>query len=173
MKNKYIPQLKAISFLCLLSLFSFNAFAQVGIGTTSPTETLDVVGNVKFSGALMPNNQSGGTDKILLSQGAGTAPVWGPGFLNTTQITNIGKFYTGAFSVLSGTILTLTITDPNMTVDTALAYNFVGPLPVGPQYGNNVRLIGESRNGSVVFYITNLSFFDLNNYEIVYTAFYN
>jgi hypothetical protein len=146
----------------------------VGIATgANATERLEVTGNLRLNGAFMPNNQSGGTDKILLSQGAGTAPVWGPGFLNTTQITNIGKFYTGAFSVLSGTILTLTITDPNMTVDTALAYNFVGPLPVGPQYGNNVRLIGESRNGSVVFYITNVSLFDLNNYEIVYTAFYN
>jgi hypothetical protein len=48
----------------------------VGIGTTTPTQPLDVVGNVKFSGALMPNNTAGTTGQILTSAGAGVAPTW-------------------------------------------------------------------------------------------------
>jgi trimeric autotransporter adhesin len=48
----------------------------VGIGTFIPSEKLDVVGNVKFSGALMPNNIAGTTGQVLVSSGAGVAPTW-------------------------------------------------------------------------------------------------
>lgn len=48
----------------------------VGINTESPTERLDVVGNVKFSGALMPNNSAGTSGQVLTSAGAGTVPTW-------------------------------------------------------------------------------------------------
>ncbi|MFN6074439.1 MAG: hypothetical protein ACK476_12325, partial [Fluviicola sp.] len=48
----------------------------VGIGTTTPTQPLDVVGNVRFSGALMPNNTAGTTGQVLTSAGAGVAPTW-------------------------------------------------------------------------------------------------
>ena len=48
----------------------------VGIGTTVPTQKLDVSGNVKFSGALMPNNNAGTAGYLLKSQGAGLPPVW-------------------------------------------------------------------------------------------------
>ncbi|GBD07662.1 hypothetical protein HRbin21_01493 [bacterium HR21] len=48
----------------------------VGIGTASPGERLDVAGNVRFSGALMPAGMPGAGGQVLVSQGAGTAPVW-------------------------------------------------------------------------------------------------
>ncbi len=48
----------------------------VGIGKTNPSEKLDVAGNVRFSGALMPNNLPGTSGQILISQGAGVAPIW-------------------------------------------------------------------------------------------------
>jgi hypothetical protein len=48
----------------------------VGIGAIIPTEVLDVVGNVKFSGALMPNNLPGTFGQVLTSAGAGSAPTW-------------------------------------------------------------------------------------------------
>ncbi len=48
----------------------------VGIGTTSPTERLDVSGNVQFSGALMPGGSAGSAGQVLVSQGPGSAPVW-------------------------------------------------------------------------------------------------
>lgn len=52
------------------------ANSNIGINTLNPTEKLDVDGNVRFSGALMPNNQPGTTGYVLVSQGANTAPIW-------------------------------------------------------------------------------------------------
>ena len=48
----------------------------VGIANTAPTEKLDVTGNVRFSNALMPNNLPGASGQVLVSQGAGVAPIW-------------------------------------------------------------------------------------------------
>ncbi len=48
----------------------------IGIGTTSPSEKLDVAGAVKFSGALMPNNTAGTSGQVLTSAGSGNAPTW-------------------------------------------------------------------------------------------------
>jgi hypothetical protein len=42
----------------------------------NPTEVLDVAGNVKFSGALMPNGNAGTNGQVLASTGPGTSPVW-------------------------------------------------------------------------------------------------
>ncbi len=47
-----------------------------GIGTISPTEKLDINGNLKFSGALMPGNTAGTSGFLLTSGGAGVAPTW-------------------------------------------------------------------------------------------------
>ena len=41
------------------ALFVEGSNSNVGINTTTPTEKLDVTGNIKFSGALMPNNLPG------------------------------------------------------------------------------------------------------------------
>ncbi len=48
----------------------------VGIGTFSPAQRLDVSGNLQFSGALMPGGAAGGSGQFLVSQGAGVAPAW-------------------------------------------------------------------------------------------------
>ena len=48
----------------------------VGIGIATPTQRLDVNGNVRFSGALMPNGNPGTAGQVLVSQGPGNAPVW-------------------------------------------------------------------------------------------------
>jgi hypothetical protein len=53
-----------------------NPSGNVGIGTTTPTERLDVTGNVRFSGALMPNNLAGTAGQVLTSAGPGVAPTW-------------------------------------------------------------------------------------------------
>jgi hypothetical protein len=52
------------------------ATVKMGVGTVTPTEVLDIVGNVKFSGALMPNNNAGTSGYVLQSTGAGIAPIW-------------------------------------------------------------------------------------------------
>jgi len=47
----------------------------VGIGSTSPAQKLDVTGNIAFSGVLLPNGVSGTFGQVLTSQGAST-PIW-------------------------------------------------------------------------------------------------
>ncbi|NPA33507.1 MAG: hypothetical protein GXO48_01055 [Chlorobi bacterium] len=49
---------------------------KIGIGRINPSEALDVSGNIKFSGALMPGGVAGTAGKVLMSQGTGTSPVW-------------------------------------------------------------------------------------------------
>jgi hypothetical protein len=53
----------------------FSTTGNFGLGN-DPTEKLDVTGNVKFSGALMPNNIAGTAGQVLTSAGPGLAPTW-------------------------------------------------------------------------------------------------
>ncbi|MEQ1733689.1 MAG: hypothetical protein ABL940_08450, partial [Bacteroidia bacterium] len=48
----------------------------VGIGTFIPAQKLDVVGNLQFTQALMPNASAGTAGQLLASAGAGVAPTW-------------------------------------------------------------------------------------------------
>lgn len=48
----------------------------LGLGQSKPSERLHVAGNVRFSGALMPNNSAGTANQVLTSQGPGAAPTW-------------------------------------------------------------------------------------------------
>jgi hypothetical protein len=52
------------------------AAQNVGIGTSTPTERLHVAGNLRLDNAFMPGNQPGAVGNILISRGAGVAPVW-------------------------------------------------------------------------------------------------
>jgi len=45
----------------------------------NPSQALDVAGNVKFSGALMPNNNAGTSGQVLTSAGPGLPPTWAAG----------------------------------------------------------------------------------------------
>ncbi len=63
-----------VCLLCFGSLFAQN----VGIGINVPAEKLHVNGNLRFDGALMPNGNAGATGQVLISQGPGVAPIWGP-----------------------------------------------------------------------------------------------
>lgn len=51
---------------------------KVGIGTGSPDEKLDVVGNIELSGEIKPNGTSGSSGEVLTSNGNGTMN-WLPG----------------------------------------------------------------------------------------------
>lgn len=54
---------------------AFNTNLKIGDYNT-PAEALDVTGNVRFSGALMPDNDPGTSGYLLKSNGSGTAPTW-------------------------------------------------------------------------------------------------
>jgi hypothetical protein len=90
----------------------------VGIGTTSPTEKLDVIGNIKFTGALMPNNTAGTTGQILTSAGAGVAPTWttlsdksqaNNGLSKSGDTIQLGGALTGATTVTTSATNTLAL----------------------------------------------------------------
>jgi hypothetical protein len=67
-----------------------NPGKRVGINNASPTEALDVTGNFRFSGALMPNNAAGTSGQILQSAGAGSPPTW----VNQSSITGVNIYNT-------------------------------------------------------------------------------
>ncbi len=70
----------------LVVMVAFNAQSQdvfksanVGIGTITPQQKLDVAGSIRFTWALMPNGAAGTAGNILLSGGASpNPPTWLP-----------------------------------------------------------------------------------------------
>jgi hypothetical protein len=79
----------------------------IGIGLSSPSEKLDVSGNIKFSGALMPNNNAGTSGQILQSNGSGSPPTWsnyGQAItkVNSSSLTQLLSNNTGTYSNTSG-----------------------------------------------------------------------
>ena len=56
--------------------FVISNDGKVGINIGAPSEILDVAGNIKFSGALMPNGNAGTVGQVLVSQGPGNPPQW-------------------------------------------------------------------------------------------------
>jgi len=68
--------MKTRQYFLVALLLTFGLGQNVGIGTSAPTERLHVAGNLRLDGAFMPGNQPGAIGNILLSQGAGTPPVW-------------------------------------------------------------------------------------------------
>jgi len=63
-----------VSFNTRSLLYNFDPISvgNVGIGTITPTEKLDVDGNIKFSGELKPNGVEGSDGQLLQSRGDGT-----------------------------------------------------------------------------------------------------
>jgi hypothetical protein len=55
---------------------TFLSNGNVGINNMNPQQKLDIVGNIRFSGAVMPANDAGLIGQVLTSQGSGAAPVW-------------------------------------------------------------------------------------------------
>jgi hypothetical protein len=90
---------------------------QVGINTIAPTDMLHVVGNMHLTGSFEPANLPGSTGQMLISQGAGVAPVWTSvsGYVQTFQYTstaNIQQVAAGVFSPLILTGLSHTVVVP-------------------------------------------------------------
>ncbi|OYU84831.1 MAG: hypothetical protein CFE24_05060 [Flavobacterium sp. BFFFF2] len=59
------------------SYYSFLRGKMAIGGTVAPTQQLDVTGNVKFSGTLLPNSTAGTSGQVLTTSGANLAPTWG------------------------------------------------------------------------------------------------
>lgn len=99
----------------------------VGIDRPIPTEKLDVAGNVRFSGALMPNNLPGAAGQVLTSAGAGAAPTWGTGPIvrtsadftgrttNTTVVTYTNGAADASYSVTAALLVTASLGNVTVT----------------------------------------------------------
>lgn len=100
---------------CLLALLAFSSLhaQNVGIGIAAPAQKLHVNGNLRFDGALMPNGNPGTTGQVLISQGAGVAPIWGPvgGLIATYKASATRTLITStAFQQITGLTQTITLT---------------------------------------------------------------
>ncbi len=102
----------------------------VGIGTATPTQALQVVGNVQFSQALMPGGAAGSAGNVLLSAGAGVAPTWLANGANGQVLTTAGGVPTWAAPVTSATAWQITgnsnTTPSTSAIGSAANNNFVG-----------------------------------------------
>jgi hypothetical protein len=65
------------------NILTVKGNGNVGLRNPNPTERLDVDGNLKFSGSLMPNGQNGLAGQVLQSNGAGATPTWVNGSIKT------------------------------------------------------------------------------------------
>ncbi|MEO5647456.1 MAG: hypothetical protein ABIQ56_03780 [Chitinophagaceae bacterium] len=93
----------AFLFMALVVCDNLRAQNNVGIGTNSPTQKLDVLGNLKVSGAMMPGDNAGLAGQVLTSSGPGVSPTWknlaysegGRFYIVPTNNTRTGSSFTG------------------------------------------------------------------------------
>lgn len=147
----------AVAFLWLEGsneLVRITGTGSLGIGTSSPSEKLHVVGNIRFSQALMPNNSAGTTGQKLVSQGTGTAPTWnddvstGTWTPTLTNTTNVSASTAGQFKYarVPGTVDLYTFSgeveiDPTVTATfTVLTFT----LPVSTAFALTSDLSGTA-----------------------------
>jgi hypothetical protein len=103
-------------------LFISNSGA-VGIGTNTPTEKLQLTGNFRFSGALMPNNNSGVSGNLLVSGGSNLAPAWLANGAAGTVLTSTG---TGQAWLTPPSIVANNIANADLTANANRITNFTG-----------------------------------------------
>ena len=112
MNTYYLKKNQFLGLLFILFI-SFTSIAQVGIGTTNPTETLDVAGNVKYSGSIMPNNQAGTAGQVLISAGVNNPNNWGA---DLTNVSYIERFVTSTGQdINANTNTSMTVTVSGLT----------------------------------------------------------
>jgi hypothetical protein len=157
------------------ALYIEAATGEVGIGTTNPSQKLDVSGNMRISGAIMPGNDAGTSGQLLMSEGPGAAATWGAEMLNRSQTTAIGKYFVGPFDILGYSNkprhLELTVTDANCTQTSTCFITWTGDLPSGPFYGDLTCSV-EAQTGQWIFHFTNNTNNDLLNFQFSFVAFY-
>ncbi|SFB96929.1 Chaperone of endosialidase [Flexibacter flexilis DSM 6793] len=127
----------------------------VGIGTSSPAQKLDVWGNLCFAGALMPSNVAGTAGQVLTSAGAGIAPTWtsiNNGLTLTSGVMQLGGTLTKA-TTISTNSFTLNVAGSSLTTTIAsTGYVGIGATPNAPlEFGTTVAnrkivLYGTSNN---------------------------
>lgn len=151
-----------------------DSIGNVGIGSASPSEKLDVTGNLRLSGALMPNNLPGTATQLLMSGGANAPDTWSPFTIgNASATTIIAKYYSSLSwngTWLSGTSKTFTINDPDCVTASSISVSFTGINALKDLLNiNNI----QTGNGSWTISVTNNTGSNLTGaVSISFIAFY-
>jgi hypothetical protein len=157
---------KRIFFFIICSLlFCAGISAQdgVGINTITPSEKLDIEGNLKYSGALMPNNNPGDSGDILVSGGANSSSGWGPKLIDATTVQGFGKYFVNGIGLPRNSSISVTVTDPNCTINSVCTTSYyqldraLGGGPPGIPNFEKIRLTIEAQSGQWVFNFDNQS----------------
>lgn len=137
-------------------------------------DLLQVNGDLRLEdGAFMPNNDAGTAGQMLISQGAGVEPAWGPVLL-TSGLTSFGKYSLATpFSLPANTVTIITVTDADCTTASAISANFTGNVPWSNAQGQNIKILNiEAKAGSWKLFIENGNAATFNNVNINFIAFY-
>ncbi|MEO7049876.1 MAG: hypothetical protein ABI091_31520, partial [Ferruginibacter sp.] len=123
------------------ALSAIDKSGNLGLGNSAPSQKLDVTGNVKFSGALMPNNSAGTSGYVLTSQGAGTAPVWSSVGNATITFSPTGD--------VTGTTTGTTTLSPVLTIGAGKVTNtmLAGSITASKLVGTDINTVGTITTG--------------------------
>lgn len=131
------------------SYAAFNTNLKIGNYST-PTEALDIAGNLKFSGALMPNNNAGTSGYILESNGNGTAPVWVNNTVGNLSDVTTTSLSNGQILQYNGSNWVNTTPSYLSTIDTSNISNFylkvraLNSAGSGISYNSNTGVISNA-----------------------------
>src|SRR6056300_251847 len=116
----------------------------LGLGTSTPSYKLDVVGDINFTGELSVNGSAGTSGQVLTSSGAGSAPTWTT-ISSGAWTTSSSNIYYNSGNVGIGTI------NPAYLLDVAGNINFTGTLY---QNGSVFSDSPWTTSGSGIYYIS-------------------
>lgn len=155
------------SFSDTIPVIVVDSSGKLGIGTMTPSEELDVRGNINFTGKLLANGVPGDSGAILMSRGPDLTPVWDHSFrpgvwLNlqnkiayTEKNVEIGKTlinnadYEGSPHTIFNLWKPKIATTPDLPPFTLTGAEFPNPIPGQPNnYVHNFGINMSSGGGS-------------------------
>jgi len=155
----YIIKSDGTNATCTVAPIYEDAGGLVGIGTTSPAQKIDVVGNIQFSGDLRPSGTPGTSGQLLVSQGAGTSPIWQtpasiPMYGNNAQSVKLAALVTnnttGSYSDISGMSITMTTVHNVVYVFASFTARLDQCTGVNAQYGQAIAFAQIVVDGTAV-----------------------
>jgi len=151
----------------------FTPNGRLGLGTSTPTDVLDVHGNINTTGLVKLNGSTGTAGQVFTSNGAGN-PTWkNTSFTNTTRF-GVGMDITGASSGymnISSTLYNLNTTDitigsTDITINHAGLYHFTTSYRTSVNYFSTTPPSYVPQAGiALVFQGSFYADFDIASYE--------